>query len=78
MLMCAKPLTGVINGDPMIKFKSKTHNFGILLGICGGVVQFLPTVREFSSPDTYGAVLIAAGAITIILRNVTTVPIDQK
>ena len=62
----------------MINLKSKTHNFGILLGVFGGVVSFLPTVREFIPEDTYGNLFIAASVITIILRNVTNTPISQK
>lgn len=62
----------------MIKFNSKTHGFGMFLAIAGGLQQFLPTVREFISPDIYGGLLIGAGVIVIVLRNVTTIPIDQK
>ena len=62
----------------MIELKSKTHKFGLLLGIVGGLLQFLPTVREFIPPDIYGALLIAAGVITILLRNVTHEHISLK
>lgn len=62
----------------MINLKSKTHNFGVLLGIFGGLQTFLPTVREFIPADQYGTIFIAVGVAVIVLRNVTTKPVSEK
>lgn len=62
----------------MITLKSKTHNFGAILGIFGALQQFLPTVREFIPIDQYGTIFIIVGVIVIVLRNITTKPISEK
>lgn len=64
----------------MIKFtlKSRTHIFGALLGIFGGVITFLPTVRDMIPADWYSYLFMATSIAVIILRNVTTEAIDAK
>lgn len=64
----------------MIKFtlKSKTHIFGALLGIFGGVATFLPTVKDMISPDWYSYMFIGTSIAVILLRNVTTTAITSK
>ncbi len=62
----------------MIKLKSKTHNLGLLLGIFGGVQQFLPMAKEFIPQEHFGAIFIAVGIAVIVLRNVTSQPIAEK
>lgn len=58
--------------------KSKTHNLGYLLGVAGGLLTFLPTVREFIPPETYGPLIVVVGVATVVLRNMTTAPIDDR
>ena len=64
----------------MIKFtlKSKTHIFGALIGIFGGLAAFLPVVKDMIHPDWYAYLFIGASLVVIILRNVTTQAIDTK
>ena len=61
-----------------VTLKSKTHNFGLLLGVFGGILTFLPTAREFIPEEQYGNIFIALSVITIVLRNLTTTPIEEK
>ena len=58
--------------------KSKTHRFGMALGIFGGLVSFMPTVREFISPEIYGNLMIGFGVAVVVLRNVTDTAISDK
>ncbi len=62
----------------MINIKSKTHNYGALIGIFGGLQAFLPQVREFIPEDQFGWIFIFVGVGVIVLRNMTTTPINQK
>ncbi len=62
----------------MFKIKSKMHNFGLLLGIFGGIQQFLPMAKEYIPQDDFGVIFIGVGIAVIVLRNVTTQPITDK
>ena len=62
----------------MINPRSKTHSAAMLIGIIGGLQTFLPTVQQFIDPEIYGPSLVAIGIIMIVLRNVTTRPINMK
>lgn len=62
----------------ILKLKSKTHWLGILLGVSSGISAFLPQVQAFMTPAAYGIVLGVFAVLTIIIRNVTETPIDQK
>ncbi len=62
----------------MINIKSKTHNAGALIAIFGALQMFLPEIQEFIPPDLYGAIFAGIGVAVVILRNMTTMPIDQK
>lgn len=64
----------------MIKYtlKSKTHIWGTLMGIAGGVAVFLPQIEDMLPPDAYKWAFIISGLVVIVLRNVTTTPISQK
>ena len=62
----------------MFNIRSKTHMFGALLGIFGGLASFLPMARDMISPDLYGILFIGASVITIVLRNITTKPIGER
>ena len=64
----------------MIKFtlKSKTHIFGAALGIFGSLASFLPTIRDMINPDWYSYLFIGTSVAVIVLRNVTTLPIEDK
>ena len=61
-----------------INLKSKTHSFGVILGILGGVLTFLPSAREFIPEDMYGGLFMFVSVVTIVLRNMTTKPVDEK
>ena len=58
--------------------KSKTHVFGALVGVFGGLLTLLPTVQQHIHKDWYGFIFIGISVIAIVLRNVTTTPINQK
>jgi len=54
--------------------KSKTVLFGLLLALASVVQVFVP----FLPPEYMGQVGAIVGAIVIVLRFVTTLPLDQK
>ncbi len=58
--------------------RSKTHRFGALLGIAGGLLTFLPGAREFIDPEYYGPIFIGLSITVIVLRNLTTEPVDKR
>lgn len=64
----------------MITFtlKSKTHIFGALIGIFGGLAAFLPVVKDMIPPNWYPLLFIGTSVVVIILRNVTTQAITDK
>ena len=64
----------------MIRFtlKSKTHIFGAALGAFGGLASFLPTIRDMIPPEWYSYLFIGTSIIVIVLRNMTTEPIEDK
>jgi len=64
----------------MLKFtlKSKTHIFGAALGVFGALASFLPTVRDMIPAGWYSYLFIATSIAVIVLRNVTTQPIEDK
>jgi len=64
----------------MLKFtlKSKTHIFGAALGVFGALATWLPTVRDMIPADWYSYLFIGTSIAVIILRNVTTLPIEAK
>ena len=56
---------------------SKTIDFGVVVGILGMVEMNLPMVRD-QLGDYYGWIFMGISAITIILRKMTTEPLDAK
>lgn len=62
----------------MIKLRSKTHVFGILLGTFGGFLAFLPEIKDMISEDMYGYIFMGCSVAVIVLRNVTNTPIEDK
>ena len=58
--------------------KSKTHNVAMATAIVGGLFTFAPQAMAFMPQEYYGPMFIALGVAHIVLRNVTTTPIDQK
>ena len=58
--------------------KSKTVLFGSILAVLGGLQAALPDLQAFLSPAVYGYVTSAIGVIVIILRSVTSVPLEDK
>lgn len=58
--------------------RSKFHKLGILLGITGGILSFMPAAREFIDPEAYGPIFIGLSITVIVLRNLTTEPIDKR
>ena len=62
----------------MITLKSKTHIWGMLLGIFGGLQTVVPAFQEHLPSWIYGPIFIFVMVVTIILRNVTTKPVSEK
>jgi len=62
----------------VLKLKSKTHWLGIIMGVSSGVSAFLPQVQAFMTPAAYAVLLGIFGVLTILIRNVTYTPIEQK
>ena len=58
--------------------KSKTHNVAMITAIVGGLLTFAPQIMAFIPGDWYGPIFIGLGVAHIILRNVTTTPIEEK
>lgn len=58
--------------------KSKTMIFGMAVAALGAVQMFLPSVESLFTPETYGALTSAIGAVIMILRAVTTTSISEK
>ena len=56
---------------------SKTIDFGVVVGILGMVEMNLPMVRD-QLGDYYGWIFMGISVITIILRKMTTEPLDAK
>lgn len=61
-------------GDMLQAFKSRTVLFGLLLTIASMIQMFIP----FLPPQYVGPVGAIVGAVVILLRFLTTVPIGQK
>ena len=62
----------------MKSLKSKTIRFNLALGLVGSLLSFLPTAREFISPEYYGHIFIALSVAGIVLRAMTTKPLADK
>ena len=58
--------------------RSRQHWFGVALGIAGGLLSTLPSVREFIPEQAYGLAFVALSVAVIVLRNITKTPIDQR
>lgn len=58
--------------------KSKTLVFGFLVTVLGAVQTYLPNVQALFDPVTYGVVTAAIGVLVIVLRAVTTQPLEDK
>ena len=62
-------------------YHSKTVWFNILTiggAMVDGFLGLMPMVQPFVSPEVYPFVMLAIGAVNMILRVVTTGPIDWK
>jgi|GEM_PF-3629008 len=62
----------------ILNTNSKTHKFGYLIGVFGGLLSFLPAAKEFISPELYGYIFMGVSVAVIVLRNVTTTAIEEK
>lgn len=58
--------------------KSKTHWLGTATAIIGALFEFAPQMMGHIPEAWYGPIFITLGVSITILRNVTTMPIDQK
>ena len=61
--------------------KSKTVWFNILTiggAVLSGVVALLPAIEMLISPATYAITLFVIGAINVVLRAITTGPIQWE
>ncbi|MEF8758327.1 MAG: hypothetical protein V5B36_00945 [Candidatus Accumulibacter sp. UW25] len=58
--------------------KSKTIWFGLLVTILGALQVYLPSVQTLFDDVTYGILTAIIGVLVIVLRYVTTVPLEQK
>jgi len=58
--------------------KSKTVVFGLLVTIFGALQFYLPAVEKLLDATTYGLITAGIGIIVIVLRFLTTVPLDEK
>lgn len=75
----AKMMCGPNESKPW--YRSKTVWFNILSiggAILGGVVGLLPTLEMFIPPVAYAITLFALGVGNIILRAITTGPINWR
>ena len=62
-------------------YQSKTVWFNILTiggAVLDGFLGLMPTVQPFVSPEVYPFVMLAVGLVNVLLRAVTTGPIDWK
>lgn len=66
----------VVKYNGIVK-KSKTLDFGVLVGIFAMLELNLPMVRE-QLGDYYGWIFMGISAIVIVLRKMTTKPLGEK
>ena len=58
--------------------KSKTVVFGAILAALGAFQAALPDLQALLSPAVYGYLTTAIGVTVIVLRSVTSVPLEDK
>lgn len=58
--------------------KSKTVLFGLLVAVLGGIQTLLPELKEIMDPMLYGLSTFIIGLTIIVLRFITTQPLDEK
>ncbi len=59
-------------------WRSKTIRFGFFVALLGGVQVYLPDYKEMLDPTIYGICTSIIGITIIMLRFLTTVPLDEK
>ena len=58
--------------------KSRTVVFGFVVTLLGAVQTYLPNVQDYISPNTYGKLTLVIGVTIVVLRYLTTVPLQEK
>ena len=58
--------------------KSKTHWLGYALVGLGAIQTYAPAIQEAIPSNWYGIGTFVVGVLTVVLRSVTTKPIEQK
>lgn len=58
--------------------KSKTIMFSLLLAVLGAIQATMGVFSSILTPDAYGLLTVAIGAIVALLRAITTLPLDKK
>jgi hypothetical protein len=61
-------------GSMKFTLKSKTHVTALVMGIIG----LLPILEGSIDPEYYPWIMVGFSLLSIHLRNITKVPIDQK
>lgn len=62
-------------------YRSKTEWFNILViggAMVDGLIGLMPMVQPVVSPEVYPFVMLAIGLVNVVLRAITTGPIDWK
>jgi hypothetical protein len=62
-------------------YRSKTVWFNILTiggAVLDGLLGLLPTVQPLVDPTVYPWVMLSVGAVNVVLRAITTGPIDWE
>lgn len=62
-------------------YQSKTVWFNILTiggATIDGVIGLMPMVQSYMAPEVYPFVMLAVGTVNVLLRVITTGPIDWK
>ncbi len=67
-----------MNMKTLYNLKSKTHNAAMGVTFFGGLLTFLPTMRQFIPPDYFGAIMIFIGLAFHYLRSITVTSVEEK